>query len=337
MVPPRSSQLSDAGTLHDADDALAVLRSARSMHERPPLARLLTRKGLGPYRGYGEMLGAIETLCDRGARLSLVGRSIGGEPLFALALGAHPADARTRTSVVLSAVHPNEWIGVETHLALLERLVDADLGDRAIVSFPIVNPDGILKVEMNLRAGRRRFVRHNARGVDLNRNFDARWYRRGILQRLMPFLWSSGSRPASEPEVEAIAHDLAPRRIDRALSLHSFGGAVLFPSAASVWPIPDAAEHRAWARRIAREADRRAYRAVQCSWWALGFTASGLELDWFHDRHGAVSLLGECSRGGFGLRASRLLDPFAWFNPPKIDAVTAPLVSAVLPFVRGWK
>jgi hypothetical protein len=316
-------------------EARAALEAAITSHDRPPLSRMLSRKGLGTYRGYSEMLAAVGTLVDRGARLRKVGRSVGGEPLFALHLGSD--DPAARTSVILSAVHPNEWIGIETHLALLDRLVGADLGDRAIISFPIVNPDGVLKVEMNQRAGRRRFVRHNARGVDLNRNFDAHWHNRGILQRLGSFLWSSGPRPASEPEVEAIAHELSSRRIDRALSLHSFGGAVLYPAAHTVVPIVDAAEHRVWAQRIARAADRKPYRALPCSWWACGFTATGLELDWFHDRHGAVSLLVECSRGGIGLRPSRLFNPFAWFNPPRIEAVTIPLVEALSPFVRGLR
>lgn len=314
-----------------------MLRAAAQSHRRSPLSHVLQRQGLGPYRGYAEMLEAIERLAERGARVTRVGRSIGGEPLLAVHLGPERVDGRTRTSVILSGVHPNEWIGIETHLALLDRLASVDLAGRSIVSFPIVNPDGVLKVEMNLRTGRRRFVRHNARGVDLNRNFDARWHERGIVQRLLSFVFSPGSRPASEPEVEAIAHELAPRRIDRAISLHSFGGVVLYPPAATRWPIPDALEHRTWARRIARAADKKAYRAIPASWWALGITQSGLELDWFHDRHGALSLLVECSRGGIGLRPSRLLQPFAWFNPPAIDDVTIPLVDALAPFVRGLK
>jgi hypothetical protein len=343
MVPPPLSHSRDGGL--DTTDARAALASAIAAHEQPPLSRILTRRGFGPYRGYGEVLVAIQALVDRGARLVTIGRSIRGEPLFALHLGAESGTephaetgerrGKPRTSVVLSAVHPNEWIGIETHLALLDRLLDTDLGDRSIISVPVVNPDGVLRVEQNLRAGRRRFVRHNARGVDLNRNFDVNWYRRGILQRLGSFLWSSGTRPASEPEVEALAHHLSERRVDRALSLHSFGGAVLYPMASSVWPILDRAEHQAWATRIARGAAARPYRALPCSWWAAGFTASGLELDWFHERHGALSLLVECSRGGFGLSPARLTNPFAWFNPPRIDAITVPLTDALAPFVRG--
>jgi hypothetical protein len=314
-------------------DALAALDAALVAHQRPPLVRTLGRGGLGPYRGYGEMLAAAERFVQRGARLEILGRSVRGEPLFALHLGSRRPEART--AVVLSGVHPMEWIGVEVGLAVLDRLLDTAPAERAVIAVPIVNPDGLLRVEHNLRAGRFRFVRHNARGVDLNRNFDASWHRRGLIERLFSFVFAPGTHPASEPEVAAIAYHLAQRRVDRAVSLHSFGGAVLFPPAASRWPVRDSAEHHAWARRIARGGSGRPYRALPCSWWALGMTAGGLELDWFHQRHGALSLLVEVSRGGIGLRPSRLFQPFAWYNPPGIQDVVNPLADALLPYVRG--
>lgn len=315
------------------DDARAALEAARRAHEAPELAPILDARRLGRYRGYGELLAAIARFQALGARLSVIGRSVRGEPLVAVHLGATRPGART--TVLLSGVHPIEWIGVEVMLSLIERLLGQALEDRAIIAVPIVNPDGLLRVEGHLRRGERRFVRHNAHGVDLNRNFDARFYDRGLAQRALSFLFSSGSRPASEPEVAAIAHHLAPRRVDRALSLHSFGGAVLYPSAATLLPIWDAAEHRAWARRIAAAASEKPYRALPCSWWAWGMTAGGLELDWLHDRHGAVSLLVECSRNNAGLHPKRLFEPFAWWNPRRPRAVAAALTEAILPFARG--
>ncbi|WP_437874986.1 M14 family metallopeptidase [Sorangium sp. So ce513] len=428
---PKSDQGSE-------EQGRAALRAALFVHRRAPLSRQLARRGLGPYRGYGELLEALDRLADRGAQLSLIGRSVRGEPLLAVQLGAAtkagaggyregagghregagghregagghregagasappgqqgssrggegprrsegllngapvagasrglgaPGDAdepapddaataqpgepstaierrghggagreRARTTVILSGIHPLEWIGIETHLALLERLAAEDLGGRSIFAVPIVNPDGLLRVEMNLRAGRHRYVRGNARGVDLNRNFDAGWYERGLVQRLIGLVSSPGSRPASEPEVEAIAHALSSRRIDRALSLHSAGGAVLYPPAHSLWPVADAAEHRAFAQRVARAADRRPYRAMSYVRFAWCIRKAGLEIDWLHDRHGALSLLVECSRGKLGLRPSRLVEPFAWYNPRKLDDAAPQLVQAVLPFVKG--
>ncbi len=330
----------------EAPAVVSLLDQAIERHAAPPLGPTVSARGLGPYRGYPEMLGAVRRLIEKGYRPREIGKSVQGEPLVALHLGREPFTERfssgerrsslVRTTVILSGVHPSEWIGIETCFALLEQLLASDLGDRAVIAVPLVNPDGVRRVDANLRAGRRRFVRHNARGVDLNRNFDDGWGKLGIVQRLLKGVFYPGPRPASEPEVTAIAHHLAPCRVDRALSLHSFGGAVLFPHAKSRKPVHDAHEHAAWAGRIAAAIDpRRPYTHASCARWAKGITAGGLELDWFHGRHGALSLLVECSRGGRGLRASRLLDPFAWFNPPRLAAESAAIATALAPFARG--
>lgn len=329
MARPTSSP----GTSIPIDsDGREVARAAAEKHRRPPLSRTIADARLGAYRGYAELLDAIERLGERGARLREIGRSVRGEPLLAVHLGSE--DPKARTGVVLAGVHPIEWIGIESCLALLDRLAGADLGDRAVIAFPIVNPDGLLRVEESLRARKRRWYRHNARGVDLNRNFDAHWGERGWFQRVLPWLFAPGTAPASEPEVAAIGFELAERRVDRAISLHSFGGVVLFPPAHSVWPVPDYAEHRAWARAVAKAAREKPYSAKPCAWWAMGLTQTGLELDWFHDRHGAVSLVVECE-GGPSLSLSRLTHPFAWYNPLRLSEVASRVAGAALPFVKG--
>lgn len=334
-MPSRSAPRSPLGPF-GRDGDVAALAASIAAHDRGPLAEVLRPRGLGPYRGYGEMLRTLEALTERGASVKVIGRSVKREPIFAVELGDR-SRPRVPTTVVLAGLHPNEWIGIETALALLERIASADLDGRAIVAIPIANPDGVLRVEENLRAGRRRFVRHNAHGVDLNRNFDASWGRRGVFQRVLPFIYRRGARPASEPEVEAVAHELSSRRIDRAVSLHSFGGAVLYPRASSIWPVLDAREHRRWAKRVARAADDRAYMAMPAVWFNLGMAQGGLEVDWFHERHGAVSLLVECSRGGFSLRPSKLTQPFSWHNPPRVEPVAMRIAGALEPFVRGMK
>jgi hypothetical protein len=333
-VAPLRETEADAGSREEPADV--SLEKAREKAHAPPLGPVLAARGLGAYPGYAELLASIARLASRGYRLHRIGKSVQGEPLFALHLGPEPRGALTRTTVVLSLVHPFEWIGAAAHFRLLDRLLAHDLGDRSVIAIPIVNPDGVRRVDQTLRAGRRRFIRHNVRGVDLNRNFDASWGKLGLVQRLLRGTFHPGSRPASEPEVEAIAHHLSACRVDRALSLHSFGGAVLYPSAASTRPIHDHDEHATWARRIAQAIDpKRPYRAVGCARWAKGITAGGLELDWFHQRHGAVSLLIECSRQTPGLSPSRLFHPFAWFNPKRLDRDAAAISGAVMPFVRG--
>jgi hypothetical protein len=322
-----------------------ALAAAIDRHRRPPLALELERRGLGPYRGYGEMLLALRELTRAGAALEVIGKSVLDEPLFALTLGVKDAK---RTSVLVSGIHPSEWIGIETHLALLERLTHKPPTDRRIVAIVVANPDGVCKVESNLRRGRRRFVRHNARGVDLNRNFPSYWGRFGLSRLLLWRVYRPGTRPASEPEVRAIVSFLKGAMVDRAVSFHSFGGMVLYPYGAMRRAPIDVDEHRRWACQIALRADPvRPYRAVQSARWVPGFTAPGMELDWFHDQHGALSLLIECSRGGVlerdhgGARRSRLarlraaLEPFSWFNPTRPERSAGGVVGAIEPFVRG--
>ncbi len=327
--------------LHDTKevDPRQALEIATRRSDLGPLAPITRSRGLGAYRGYGELLGALGHLVARGARLVCYGRSAEGEPLFALHFGSRRSlepGSMSRTAVLLAGVHPGEWIGIETALVVGERLVDVDLAERGVLLLPLVNPDGIRRVERNLRAGRKRFVRHNARGVDLNRNFDAAWGELGVVQRALSWVFSPGTRPQGEPEVEGIAHLVSPLRVDRALSLHSYGGAVLYPKASSLRPIHDEREHRAWATRIAHACDpARPYDVASCARWSRGITAGGLELDWFHERHGALSLLVECSRGGRGLLPSRLFDPFAWFNPPALGPVTRAVADGVVPFLKG--
>jgi hypothetical protein len=311
------------------------VRRALERQRSEPLSSILKRRGLGEYRGYAEMLTALRELEQRGARLDVIGDSVGGEPLIAVTIGNRDSK---RTSAVLSGLHPMEWVGIETNLALLERLAQRPMSDRRIVAVPVANPDGVLEVERNLRRGRRRLVRFNRSGVDLNRNFPVHWNRLG-LSRLMLGRHRPGSAPASEPEVRAITSFLTGSMVDRALSLHSFGGAVLYPYAGRVRAPLDVAEHRRWANHIAERADsRNPYRIVQCSHWLPGFTVPGMELDYFHDQHGAVSLLVECTRGGLGPRKlplRRVLEPFAWYNPERLDNYAPQIASAVEPFVRG--
>lgn len=316
-------------------NAAARLGRAIERHRRPGLAPLFARLGLGPYRGYFEMLEAVAALVRRGASLSEIGASALGEPIFALRLGGEGPTGR-RTSVVLAALHPTEWVGIETALALASRLTGQDLGGRQVVVVPVANPDGVLRVEENLRAGRRRLSRHNARGVDLQRNFDARWGEATLPTRLLPALYAPGSHAASEPETQAIVHTLSGLRIDRAVSIHGAGESVLFPPAHSLWPSLDAAEHATWASRVARAAGPR-YRASSHVASARGLTHAGLELDWLHDRHGALSLLVRPGRSARGLFPRRWLEPFAWQNPKRPDQVATDVASALLPFVAGAK
>jgi N-acetylmuramoyl-L-alanine amidase len=114
------------------------------------------------------------------ATATVIGRSVEGRPIRALRVGS--AHARVKL-LVIGSVHGNEPAGK----AVVARLRRArPPRGTAIWLIPDTNPDGSA-------AG----TRHNAHGVDLNRNFPYRW-------RAQDGVYESGPGPASEPETQAI-------------------------------------------------------------------------------------------------------------------------------------
>ncbi len=289
------------------------------------------------YRGLIALESAWDALVDRGARSILAGRSHEGRPLRCLGFG--PADAPV-ASVALAGIHAMEWIGVESLTTALERLVDDPPRDRRVLAFPLVNPDGFARCEGDLRAGRTRFRRGNARGVDLNRNWPTSFRGDAPLSVLLPWVFNPGAAARSEPEIDGVLRaldGLAAQgvRITRALSMHSFGRRVLYPYGAR-WRAPDDVEaHRAAARAVCALADD-GYKSVQSARWVPGAFAYGMEIDHLHDAFGATSLLVECSRAGVrAADASSWTLPFAWFNPPDPARDAALLAPAIERFVRA--
>jgi N-acetylmuramoyl-L-alanine amidase len=114
------------------------------------------------------------------ARGEVIGHSAQGRPIRALRVGS----ARARVQVmVVGAVHGNEPAG----RAVVDRLRRSKPPrGTALWLIEDANPDGSA-------AG----TRHNAGGVDLNRNFPYRW-------RHQDGTYESGPGPASEPETQAI-------------------------------------------------------------------------------------------------------------------------------------
>lgn len=314
----------------DADAPIA--QYVQELGDDRPLRESELRRPV-EYRGYRELLKRWSAL--KGARAQIIGRSVKGEPLWMIEIGNPLAK---KVSVVIAGIHPIEWIGVETALNLAEEHALHPCEDRRVCFFPLVNPDGFRKVENNLRAGKRRWVRSNENGVDLNRNWPTHFKRkRGLIAGHN----SSGEAPLSEPEVAAIVQSLdamsqSGDTIDLALSLHSIGKMILMPWG-GVWKAPEARErHLEVARQVRKNLGR--YTIRQVSHWVPGISfAHGMEIDHLHDAYGATSLLVECTRGELGsFRPGVLLDPFRIFNPKKGRQEGARLALALDPFVRGY-
>ena len=281
------------------------------------------------YRGHTEVLSAL------GAAGGVeIGHSVLHTPIVAVSIG--PATA-TRISVVIGGLHAIEWIGVETALALVERISAAPPIDRKVVIIAMANPDGYRRIEADLWAGRRRFRRTNSRGVDLNRNWPT-----GFLPRpkwLAGFNWP-GAHPASEFEVAAIVQLLdrevaGGATVDTALSLHSFGRKLLIPYGGRFRRPARYAELYERARRV-RDRLVEPYTIDQVSRWLPGAFVYGMEIDDLHERYGACALLVECAfGGGLTLDLDRWTTPFHWYNPRRPSRVAGDLARALEPFVRG--
>ena len=269
-------------------------------------------------RGYRstETLSAhlLQRAQEHGGACDSYGTSFEERPLLGFRF---PAAAHPGRVLMIATVHPMEWIGREVLTDVVDHLLRCPEHPELWV-VPTVNPDGAARVEAALHRGRARWVRGNARGIDLNRNFAVGHRRRAAWRNVWP-MWNPGPAPLSEPESRALSEWSATAAgFDLFLSLHSFGRWVFYPPS-------DTRAQPAWARQHARQLEdvrvRTAwpagYRSAQLGRWARWFRARGTEIDHMREHSGALSFLIEVSGGGFGRWGWRkLLDPFYVFNPP---------------------
>jgi hypothetical protein len=315
---------------------MTLARHLEELGAPRPLAADVDTGQVGDYHAYRDLVEAWRRLEADGARGAEIGRTVQNTPMFSLEIGPVGAE---KVSAIMAGIHPIEWIGVETMLLLLRKLVDSPPTDRRVIAFPLVNVDGYRKVENDLRAGKRRWRRTNRNGVDLNRNWPTH-FRRGKKRRgLFGGYNFGGPAPRSEPEVDAVCTVLdgvaSQASIDVALSLHSIGRMILYPYGGR-WAPPAAEDQMLRAAGAVQSRLPRRYKIRQSARWVPGAFAHGMEIDHLHERYGAVSLLIECSRGGASPTAlSSLIHPFRIFNPPRPAVEAGELADALEPFVRG--
>ena len=194
----------------------------------------------------------VARLCRRYSFLTRfeAGRSVLGRSMTGLRLGAGK-----ETVLYAGAFHAQEWLTALVLLRFAERLCLAlDTGgsiagidcrrallDRGLVIIPCVNPDGVeialsgpqsagdlCQEVLRVSGGDLSSWNANARGVDINHNFDAGWHIVRQLEQSRGIDGPSprrygGSSPASEPETQALVAltaELSPRLV---LALHSQG------------------------------------------------------------------------------------------------------------------
>jgi carboxypeptidase T len=303
--------------------------------------------GLGRYGGYAGAAeyenGWRELVARAGGREVEAGRSVEGRPIwrFELGAGAPQADGpRPPTFLLTGLIHGLEVIG---SLALFEAVkgvvaAGGEVLERArLVIMPIVNPDALAANMGRLARGRFAWQRKNANGVDLNRNFPAvaarpsRHPLAGSRWRRSP--WYRGPAPLSEPETRAV-HDVAVEvRPDVALGFHSFGNLLLYPWAHTRAVNPRQPGYLGLASAFSRRLGRIPYRTRQ----AIDFYPTLGDLDdWLDARLGTLAFTVEVS--GLDrrlLNPFRLVNPFCWMNPAKVEPTLANVSPGVVGLLAG--
>jgi predicted deacylase len=149
----------------------------------------------------------------------IIGYSVKDRPIRAYELGDPSAET---TVVAIAAMHGNET-GGQTILQALRH--GHPVQDVHLWVIPRQNPDGVIRDR-----------RHNAHGVDLNRNFPTKW-------KPLTGWYYSGPHHSSEPETRAVKRFLRRVGPDYVVSFHS--------------PLrgidANDAKDRRFARRLARE------------------------------------------------------------------------------------
>ncbi len=131
-------------------------------------------------------------------RQHLIGRSVQGRPIFVQIVGRG-----SDTVLIMGAIHGDERPTVTLMDQLAKYLQDDQrlVQNQRVVLLPIANPDGYAAK-----------TRENARGIDLNRNFDtANRIDNG----------TNGLRPLTEPESQALRDMIKEYAPSRIVTIHT--------------------------------------------------------------------------------------------------------------------
>lgn len=251
-------------------------------------------------------------------RLATIGESVQGRPIHALVVANRSLDGAKPAPFIDGGHHANELEGIEITLYLADFLVQnyernatvrgwVDRMELWIV--PLVNPDGYAAQS----GGNPPVARGNARGVNINRNYDVDWGNpRGSSSFVMGDIAhrtgqpmpscglglpceNSGNGPWSEPESVAIRDALAALdgRLAFYISHHTSAHCITAPWAAAEPPHPVPPEHRrvieavyAWVEANTEfAADDMGFPESRC----MSYTPSGSSMDWAYLAHGIPS------------------------------------------------
>lgn len=161
----------------------------------------------------------------------IIGKSFLGREIFAVRLGAG-----SPVGIAQYAIHGREFITAELAFAHYRR----GIGQGSVWLLPLVNPDGALLSQRGLDSVKNPSIKKmllawnkgdkdfslwkaNARGVDLNVNFPARWGKGRSNVRVAGMENYIGERPFSETETQALRDFTLKIQPDYTISYHTKG------------------------------------------------------------------------------------------------------------------
>ncbi|KAM3857148.1 carboxypeptidase B2 [Diretmus argenteus] len=171
----------------------------------------------------------------------LIGSSYEKRPLYVLKLSVE--DKPNKKAIWLDCgIHAREWISpafclwfVQYSLFYYKQNPDITsiLDNMDVYVLPVMNPDGYRYTWTTNRMWRKNRSESPdgaCYGVDLNRNFDAKWCTEGASDKPCSEIYC-GQFPQSEPESEAVANFLRIHKdsVQLYLTIHSYSQMLLFP------------------------------------------------------------------------------------------------------------
>lgn len=234
-----------------------------------------------------------------------IGKSVLGRKIPVLTVGN-----RQKPVLFVAATHGSEWLTALCALRFFEEVCEeaekkgmGSLCRRGLAVIPVLNPDGVeinLKGSASAREAAGRVERlsggdsihwnANARGVDLNHNFDAGWNALQVMERKAGIKGPSprqygGPCPFSEPESRAVADFCRSFCVERLYALHSQGEEIY-------WYYGPKTPFQS--REIARElAELSGYTVAMPE----GLASHGGLKDWFIETFGKPGFTVELGRG----------------------------------------
>lgn len=206
------------------------------------------------YQQYLAKLNELSKSC-KFLRVFTIGRSVLGRNIYAISIGN-----TSEMTLMAGAFHAQEWLTTSLLLRFVEHLslsvrartgisgasMNASLAKRGLLIVPMVNPDGVcIALEGAASAGK---LRHsvetmqarstkswqaNARGVDLNHNFDAGFMQLRELERASGIVAPNargygGCHAHSEPETMAMAELCHRYNFQSVYAFHSQGEEIFY-------------------------------------------------------------------------------------------------------------